>query len=126
MPEKASSRGDLTPRTLELSAQTLANWLSARSPGDHVWITLLLVLLVGAADYYLGIERSLLLFYFLPIVQAAWFVGRKYAVTLAVLSIAIWLAGDLAAGAHFSDVGVVMKDTPATVPVWGQEKETGE
>lgn len=108
MSEQEPSHAVTTARRPDLPDRRLLRWLAGRSPAEHISMTLLLVLLVGLADYLLGVELSLLLFYVLPIGQAAWFVGRKYALGLAVASVAVWLAGDFAAGARFSNYQVVI------------------
>ena len=81
--------------------------LARRSRRFHAGLTLLLVLLVGAADYLTGFERSLLVFYILPIALGVWFVDRSYGITLSILSFGIWLLGDFAAGALDTKAGIV-------------------
>jgi signal transduction histidine kinase len=63
---------------------------------------IVIVLIVGFADYLTGYEVSLSVFYVLAIALATWFVGRWFAIFTAVLSVAVWFLGDLAAGARFS------------------------
>ncbi|MFY9924689.1 MAG: sensor histidine kinase [Opitutaceae bacterium] len=74
-----------------------------------VAFTFILVLVIGVADYLTGFELSLLVFYLLPICLAVASVGWRFGVVTSVLSIATWLTGDFAAGAHFSKT---------LVPVW--------
>ena len=59
---------------------------------------LLLVGVVGYMDYVTGYERPLLLFYLLPISLGAWFGGFFAALGVAVLSVAVSLVSDFAAG----------------------------
>src|SRR5947208_3553560 len=59
---------------------------------------LFLVAIVGYIDYLTGYERSLLLFYLLPISLAAWFGSLLTALGIAVISIAVSLLSDVAAG----------------------------
>jgi len=54
--------------------------------------------LVGYADYITGYERSLLLFYLLPISLAAWFGGFVFSLVIAVVCILIWVLSDLGSG----------------------------
>jgi signal transduction histidine kinase len=54
---------------------------------------------VGFADYRTGHEILLSIFYLVPVAIATWFVGRTFAVLTAVLSVGVWLVGDIAAGA---------------------------
>jgi signal transduction histidine kinase len=68
-----------------------------------------LVVVIGVADYVTGFELSLLVFYLLPVCLAVAAAGRRFGTLTAVLSVATWLAGDFAAGAHFAN---------PFVPVW--------
>jgi signal transduction histidine kinase len=61
-------------------------------------VCLLLVGIVGYIDYLTGYERSLLLFYLLPISLAAWFGSLIFSLAIVVLSVAVWKLSDLAAG----------------------------
>ena len=72
-------------------------------------IAILCILLVGLVDYLTGHEISLSVFYLLGVAMAAWFVGRGLGFCLSVLSVALWIAGDIASGANFSS---------PLVPVW--------
>ena len=77
---------------------------STRNPSHRrrlVAFTFILVLVIGVADYLTGFELSLLVFYLLPICLAVASVGWRFGVVTSVLSIATWLIGDFAAGAHF-------------------------
>jgi len=57
-----------------------------------------LVGVVGYVDYLTGYERSLLLFYLLPISLAAWFGDVVVALAIVFASVAAWKLSDLAAG----------------------------
>src|SRR5438552_17468017 len=90
-----------TPRTLEphmvrANVRSLPNWL-------FCWKTLVIACLflvgvVGYIDYLTGYERPLLLFYLLPVSLAAWFGSLPTALGIAVISIAVSLLSDVAAG----------------------------
>ncbi len=80
----------------------LLDWLERSSRAFLVAVTFACLLLIGAVDYFTGYNLSFLTFYLLPVSLAAWFLGRVFAVGIAVLSVAIWLSGDIAAGAVFS------------------------
>ena len=58
----------------------------------------ILTLVVGYADYLTGYERSLLLFYLLPISLAAWFGNFLLSIAIAVVCIIAWVLSDLASG----------------------------
>ena len=88
----------------------LRNFRSIRFPrGILVIICLALTGLVGYADYITGYERSLLLFYLLPISLAAWFGGFVFSLVIAVACILAWVVSDLASGipsVRFWDTGM--------------------
>ena len=63
-----------------------------------VVVCLCLVGVVGYIDYLTGYERPLLLFYLLPISLAAWFGSFSTALAIAILSVAVSLVSDVAAG----------------------------
>jgi signal transduction histidine kinase len=70
---------------------------------------LVVLAIVGAADYLTGHEVLLTTFYLVPVAMAAWMVGRGFALVISALSVGVWLAGDFAAGAVYPH---------AFVPVW--------
>jgi signal transduction histidine kinase len=57
-----------------------------------------LVAIVGYIDYLTGYERPLVLFYLLPISLATWFEGLLVGLGVSVVSIAVSMLSDLAAG----------------------------
>jgi signal transduction histidine kinase len=59
---------------------------------------LFLVGVIGYIDFLTGYERSLLLFYLLPISLTAWFGSFGLGLAVAVVSVAVWKLSDLAAG----------------------------
>ncbi len=61
-------------------------------------ISLVLVLFIGYVDFETGYERSLSLFYLIPISIGTWFIGLYFGVAAALLSVVVWIASDLAAG----------------------------
>jgi len=58
-----------------------------------IWIGL-----VGLVDYWTGYERSMLIFYLIPITLGTWFVGRSYGIFLAGLSVGTSILSDIASG----------------------------
>jgi signal transduction histidine kinase len=66
--------------------------------------TLLMVIAVGFIDYETSPEISFSVFYLLALGLAAWFVGRGFACFIAVFSVAVSLAGDLATGPQYSSL----------------------
>jgi len=59
---------------------------------------LLLACLVGYVDYLTGYERSLLLFYLLPISLAAWFGSLAFGLAIVLVCVAVSVVSDVAAG----------------------------
>src|SRR5213596_1517348 len=88
------------PRRIELKIRTNAHSLFRfLSCWKALVITcLLLVGVVGYVDYLTGYERPLLLFYLLPISLAAWFGTFFMGLGIAVISIAVSMLSDVAAG----------------------------
>ena len=64
--------------------------------------TLFIVVAVGVVDFVTGWELSFSVFYLLAVGLAAWFVGRRFALFISVLSVVVSLAGDLATGGRYS------------------------
>ena len=77
--------------------------LEHRSRAASITAAVLIVAVIGTADYLTGFETSFSAFYLLAIGLAAWFVGRGFAIFVSILSVAVSLAGDMARGAHFSN-----------------------
>ncbi len=64
---------------------------------------------IGAVDYLTGFEMQFSVFYLLGVGLAAWFVGKGFGLVMSVLSVLVWIGGDLAAGARYSN---------PLIPVW--------
>jgi signal transduction histidine kinase len=80
-----------------------------RSRTLSIVIVLLLVLVVGIADYVSGYQIDWSIFYLVAISVALWNVGLLFAVLVAAVSITSWLVGDWAAGVVYPN---------RFVPVW--------
>jgi signal transduction histidine kinase len=61
-------------------------------------LSLIWIGLVGLVDYWTGYDRSMLIFYLIPITLGTWFVGRSYGMFLAGLSIGTSILTDIASG----------------------------
>lgn len=59
---------------------------------------IILALCIGEFDYATGTQISLSAFYLLPVSLAAWFVGSRFALFIAALCVAVWVAGDMISG----------------------------
>lgn len=83
--------------------------LERSSRASLVIAGLLVLALIGCVDYLTGFELFFSVFYLLEVALAAWFIGRGFGLVMSVLSVIVWIGGDLAAGAHYSNL---------VVPVW--------
>ncbi len=61
-------------------------------------LSLIWIGLVGLVDYWTGYERSMLIFYLIPITLGTWFVGRSFGMLLSGLSVGTSILSDLACG----------------------------
>src|SRR5690242_4416450 len=61
-------------------------------------ISFVLVCIIGYIDFETGYERSLSLFYLIPISIGTWFVGLVCGLGIATLSVVVWVVSDWAAG----------------------------
>jgi signal transduction histidine kinase len=61
-------------------------------------VGLLLILLIGTLDYSTGSEISFSIFYLVPVSLAAWTLGRRGGVGIAILSTTAWLGAERALG----------------------------
>lgn len=71
--------------------------------------SLALSLLLGILDYLIGPELSFSVFYTMPIMLSAWYGGKHIGFIIVIVSAAIWLGADLAAGSNYSAI---------LVPIW--------
>jgi diguanylate cyclase (GGDEF)-like protein len=74
-----------------------------------VILTLLLVALIGIADWMTGTVISLSMLYIAPVALATWYANKKAGVIAAVVSITVWLAADVSMGLSFAH---------PVVPIW--------
>jgi signal transduction histidine kinase len=63
-----------------------------------VVLSLIWIGLVGLVDYWTGYDRSMLIFYLIPITLGTWFVGRNFGMFLSVLSVGTSIVTDIASG----------------------------
>jgi signal transduction histidine kinase len=71
--------------------------------------TLIFIAIVGVVDYLTGFEIFFSIFYLLGVGIATWYLGRGYGYFMSILSVAVWIIGDLAAGAKYSN---------SFIPIW--------
>lgn len=77
--------------------------LEQRSKWTLVVAGLAVLALIGTIDYLTGYEMAFSVFYLLEVGLAAWYLGRGFGMLMSALSVAVWIGGDLAAGAHYSN-----------------------
>jgi len=65
--------------------------------------TLLVVASIGCVDYVAGRELSFSVFYLFAVGIATWYLGARFALGIAILSVMVSLAGDLAIGGRYSN-----------------------
>jgi hypothetical protein len=96
-----------------------------------VWLTtacLLLVGILGYADYLTGYEQSFLLFYLLPIGLATWWGSLTLGIVFSALSVTAWIISDLEAGVPASasgSIGRSLRLPTANDGVWARNCMTG-
>jgi signal transduction histidine kinase len=90
----------------------MARWLDKlerRSRTSLILAGLGVLVVIGIIDYLTGYEMQFSVFYLLGVGLAAWFVGKGFGLVMSVLSVLVWIGGDLAAGAHYLN---------PFIPVW--------
>ena len=106
------SGGFMTLQAHDGDAEIMTNFFQSidrRSRFFLILVSLAFLAAVGAIDYLTGFEISFSVFYLLGIGFATWFVGKRFGFVVSALSVVVWIFGDLAAGAHYSNL---------FIPVW--------
>src|ERR1017187_7595466 len=67
------------------------------------------LMVVGVVDYLTGFEIFFSVFYLLGVGVAAWYLGKGFGLFISMLSVAVWITGDWAAGARYSSF---------FIPIW--------
>src|SRR6267154_5212642 len=83
--------------------------LEKRSRPGLILVGLAVLVLIGIIDYLTGFEILFSVFYLLEVGLATWLVGRRFGMIMSILSVLVWIGGDMAAGAHYSR---------PVVPIW--------
>ena len=81
---------------------SLLESLERRSRRALMAAGLAVLIIIGIVDYLTGFEVLFSVFYLLEVGLAAWFVGKRFGLVMSVLSVLVWIGGDVAAGAHYS------------------------
>src|ERR1035441_1454638 len=90
----------------------MVGWLERLEQRSHPFLILAVLgvlVVIGMVDYLTGFEMQFSVFYLLGVGLAAWFVGKGFGLVMSVLSVLVWIGGDLAAGARYSN---------PLIPVW--------
>lgn len=72
-------------------------------------LSLLLIAIIGAVDFWTGPELSFSVFYLLPIGLVAWYLGGFHGYIFCILSITTWFLVDMASAQSYSN---------AAIPYW--------
>ncbi|HNK63950.1 MAG TPA: diguanylate cyclase [Anaerolineales bacterium] len=79
----------------------VANFLEKRSPLSLIVLALVLVGALGIWDYATGNDYSFSLFYLLPILLTAWYVGKMAGILISIVSALTWVAADILIGEDY-------------------------
>ena len=97
-PPAAARKGATAPGWIARALAPADSGLASASKLSAGFLSLIWIGLVGLADYWTGYERSMLIFYLIPITLGTWFVGRSYGIFLAGLSVGTSILSDVASG----------------------------
>ncbi|MBD3320473.1 MAG: diguanylate cyclase [Chitinivibrionales bacterium] len=67
--------------------------------------TFILIIILGFVDYLTGYEFDFSLFYLVPVLMIAWFIGRWQGLVVSAFSAIVWLVADSASGHSYSGIG---------------------
>ena len=87
----------------------ILGFFEQRSRPALIFAGLAMLLFIGFVDYQTGYELTFSVFYLLEVGLASWFVGRWFGLVMSVLSAVVWIGGDVAAGARYSN---------PLIPIW--------
>ncbi len=77
-------------------------FLEKATPFWWMLLSLLLIFIIGAADYLTGSEIAFALFYLFPIILVAWFSGRRLGVVIGVIAAITWFIADYLTNEYYS------------------------
>jgi signal transduction histidine kinase len=83
--------------------------LERRSRLVSTAMALAIIAVIGGVDYFTGYEISFSVFYLLGVALAVWYAGKRSGILVSILSVAVWVIGDVARGARFSS---------PLIPIW--------
>jgi signal transduction histidine kinase len=77
-------------------------WFARQPHAAIASFAIAIIFLIGCVDYLSGYEISWAIVYAIPIALAAWYVGRRLAYALSLLSVILWMFGEFANGLEVS------------------------
>ena len=83
--------------------QTIHLFFLKQSRSSNLLIILSIVTVFGYLDYITGFEITFSFFYLIPMIIAAWYLGKNTGYFIALLCIIIWVATNWAAGEKYSN-----------------------
>ena len=83
--------------------------LEHRSRFTLTALVFLSVAVIGVVDYLTGHELSFSVFYLAGVALAAWFIGPWFGAAVSLLSVGVWVFGDVASGASYAN---------PLIPIW--------
>jgi signal transduction histidine kinase len=83
--------------------------LKTRSKPSLAAAAIMIVAVVGLADYLTGYETFFFIFYLFAVFLSVWFVGVSFGILISALSVTAWISTNIAAGEHYSSY---------FVPIW--------
>jgi diguanylate cyclase (GGDEF)-like protein len=99
--ERSAARTDTT--RLDSIFDVVSDTLERRPEWQLVLIGLLMVVVVGLADYVTSDQLAFSIFYLGPVVFIGWFVSWRMGMLFALLAALTWAYLDVVSGPHFSD-----------------------
>lgn len=82
--------------------QWIDRWMLALSAPLRLGVCLLVAMIIAAMDYLTGYELAFSIFYLVPVTLGAWYLGRIYALLMAVFAASLWLLVDKLSGNTYS------------------------
>lgn len=88
----------------------LDKWFARQSSSFKGLAVILMIGLVAWLDFITGYELSFSIFYLFPVVLAGWYVGKKFACLVSVISAVNWLVLDYGSGRVYSNIFIPFWD----------------
>jgi len=89
----------------------VANFLEKRSPLSLIVLALVLVGALGIWDFTTGNDYSFSLFYLLPILLTAWYVGKMAGILISIVSALTWMTADILVEGGYIDPAIHVWNT---------------